>query len=635
MKTGLILFPLLWFFSATPGLGADDWTQMNPLVKPSARYGHSMAPIGSGNVLLFDGTTTNPTDETWLYKLLENSWTLKTPTTRPSARQNSAIAYLGDDQVLLFGGYDGALNDETWVYDLSDDSWTLKSPATNPSARYYHAMASLGDGKVLLFGGLNPNQNDETWVYDLNSNTWTLKSPVTSPSARFFHSMSSIGSGQALLFGGFAGSSGTDETWVYNFNDNTWTLKDLATKPTARYYHQMAPIDDDQVLMFGGYDGSFSDETWVYDLSDNMWTLKSPSTRPAARVAHALASINRGSVLLFGGGTPDFNDETWLYNAEEQQITITCPPDILVQNSPNNCSQSVEFVVAVSGTPTPTVECKVGNEVITSPHVFPVGTSIVNCTATNGNGSVSCSFAVTVQDTQRPAMVSRRNMNVRPTSLAGAVVNYQMPVGNDNCTATTRQTAGLPSGSVFPIGTTTNRFVATDPAGNTATTSFRVTVANPYCGAHRVKVCHRGHTLCVSLRRLPLHLAHGDHLGQCSWWRDGKVNEEGEFEDDGVVEYAEEDIPEDVGLEQNYPNPFNPTTSFDYALPVDANVTLTVYNTLGQEVAQLVDGWESAGFHTVTFDASSLSSGVYFYRLSTQSTAGKPVVMMQKMLLMK
>jgi hypothetical protein len=550
------------------------------------------------------------------------------------------MAYLGDDQVLLFGGDNSSFNDETWVYDLSDNSWTLKSPTTSPSARCYHSMASLGDGKVLLFGGLAASQNDETWVYDLGSDTWTFKNPATKPSPRFFHSIASIGNGQALLFGGFAGESGNDETWVYSLSDNTWTLKSPSARPTARYYHQMASISDDQVLMFGGYDGSFSNETWVFDLSDNIWAMRSPSTSPTGRIAHGLASINSGGVLLFGGGTPDFNDETWVYNAE-QQITISCPANIAVQNGSNSCSQSVPFVVTASGTPTPTIECKVGNDVITSPHVFPVGTTVVNCTATNLSGSVSCSFTVTVQDTQRPAIASRRNMRVRPTSLGGAVVSYQVPVGTDNCSATTTQTAGLPSGSLFPIGTTTNTFVATDPSGNTAIASFRLTVSNPYCGAHKIKVCHRGHTMCVSLHQLWVHLAHGDRLGKCPRWRSGKVNEgdeyeyEDEYDDGGVEEFVEEDIPQEVSLDQNYPNPFNPTTSFDYALPTDANVNLTVYNTLGQEVAQLVDGWESAGYHTVTFDASALSSGVYFYRMRTQGVDGKPIVMMEKMLLMK
>jgi Listeria/Bacterioides repeat len=97
-------------------------------------------------------------------------------------------------------------------------------------------------------------------------------------------------------------------------------------------------------------------------------------------------------------------------------------------------------------------------------------------------------------------------------------------------------------------------------------------------------------------------------------------------------------VPTEYGLSQNYPNPFNPSTVINYQLPnvgTQYNVSLRVYDMLGRVVETLVDGTKQAGYYKATFNASHLSSGIYFARLMAQSDVGKPFVQTIKLLLMK
>ncbi|HSD62629.1 MAG TPA: S8/S53 family peptidase, partial [Ignavibacteriaceae bacterium] len=108
-----------------------------------------------------------------------------------------------------------------------------------------------------------------------------------------------------------------------------------------------------------------------------------------------------------------------------------------------------------------------------------------------------------------------------------------------------------------------------------------------------------------------------------------------QFDFDGTVSYSREitlnvKLPLEYSLLQNYPNPFNPSTKIKYSVPENSNVKISVFNTLGEKVAELVNQQKNAGTYEVDFNAANLSSGLYFYRLE----AGNKVFT-KKMMLIK
>ena len=113
-----------------------------------------------------------------------------------------------------------------------------------------------------------------------------------------------------------------------------------------------------------------------------------------------------------------------------------------------------------------------------------------------------------------------------------------------------------------------------------------------------------------------------------------QVDFDGTFEYSSIVE-VNVPAPVEFGLEQNYPNPFNPSTKISFRLKVDSKVNLTVFDVLGQEIASLVNGNLVAGGHSVNFDASSLNSGVYLYRIEATGVDGSNFIDMKKMILTK
>lgn len=118
------------------------------------------------------------------------------------------------------------------------------------------------------------------------------------------------------------------------------------------------------------------------------------------------------------------------------------------------------------------------------------------------------------------------------------------------------------------------------------------------------------------------------------YYRLKQVDYNGAYEYSEVIE-VEFSVPQVFSLAQNYPNPFNPATTLSFGLPVESNITLSVYNSLGELVKVVAQGTLQAGTHNMNFEAVDLPSGIYLYTLNAKGSDGVEFTQTAKMLLLK
>jgi HYR domain-containing protein len=208
-----------------------------------------------------------------------------------------------------------------------------------------------------------------------------------------------------------------------------------------------------------------------------------PPPTPTGSCGTITCSPNSGSFFPVGTTTVTCTSTTGATCSftvtvnDTQPPTITCPPNQTRSNDPNQCGAAVTY-------PPPTVSdnCPNVGAPMCSPasgSFFPVGLTTVTCTVMDASSNTAtCTFVVTVNDTQPPAITCPGNVaaGAAPGD-PSAVVTYPPPTASDNCSGVTSMCAP-PSGSSFPVGTTTVTCTATDGSANTSTCTFTVTVTS-------------------------------------------------------------------------------------------------------------------------------------------------------------
>ena len=236
------------------------------------------------------------------------------------------------------------------------------------------------------------------------------------------------------------------------FLSNTKVTPEVAhANAIAAGGHLVTISDADENLFVSNF---ISDKIWIGHTDRDVegqwkWISNEPVTYTnwAPNEPNNAGGNEDWAVINWSGNNPDWND--WYFNS------------------------TAYYAIEFDGGTIPTT-------LVSGPapgEVFPIGTTTVTYEAVDASGNrVETSFDVTVVDNINPTITSPQDINTIATSAAGAIVNYTAPIGTDNCPVTTVLTTGKASGETFPIGTTLVTYTATDASGNTASSSFNVTV---------------------------------------------------------------------------------------------------------------------------------------------------------------
>jgi hypothetical protein len=500
---------------------ANTWTQKASF-SGGARGNAVGFSIGSKGYVGTGATSSlgnGGTNDFWEYDPAANAWVRKA--NFGGGIRSGAVGFsLGSKGYVGTGTNDGNnYTKDFWEYDPATDSWTRKNDFGG-SARFYATGFGLGSKGYLGTGAdANFNFTKDFWEYDPTANAWTQKADFGG-SARDLAASFSIGTKGYLGTGYGDGFSFFNDFWEYDPTANAWVRK-ANFGGGARCWDAGFAIGT-KGYIGTGYKGdyTFGNDLWEYT---PVPSCQAPTNVAVASVTTTTASVSfAGSSLASGGYTVSYTAsgspkaQTVAGSASPVALTglapnttytvtvtsncagtqtatstpavsfttlcekpvLTAPASQTVPADAGQCGASVAFAGSATGTPAPTIAYTLpGGQAISSPYVFPVGTTTVTATATNSCGDTDAkSFTVTVQDRQAPT-VRTQPVTVALANGTATITAAQVNNGSsDNCSGALTYSLSKSTFSCANIGPNAVMLTVTDASGNQASGPATVTV---------------------------------------------------------------------------------------------------------------------------------------------------------------
>ncbi len=520
----------------------------------------------------------------------------------------------------IFSGVDGSL------------LFTLASPNQESGGVFGNSVSGAGDvnddgyadvmiGAPFEDPGASPINSGRAYIFSgADGSVWrTLVSPNEETSGAFGVSVSSAGDANAdgkpdVIVGAYledpsAGSTNAGRAYIFlTLNANAGPDQEICPGSST-------PIGGNPTATGGSPPYTFS---WTPTAGLDYSNVENPTATPTSTTEY--------TVEVTDAQGKKATDKITVTVADDTPPTITCPANLTVNNDPGKCSAVVSFSVSASD------NCDSEVSVVCSPasgSIFPLGTTTINCTATDDAGNqANCSFTVTVNDNEAPMITPAASSSLWPPNHQYvAFTASQCVTGvSDNC-------AGLSASDVVITQVTSDE--PEDATGGGDGNTLNDIVIASDCKSVQLRSERQG---SGNGRVYTIHLSVSDGNGNsgaatCIVTVPKSQNGNPAVDDGpsgyeascGAPKLAGKDftsatLPKGYALEQNHPNPFNPETAIRFQLPEATHVVLKIFNTLGEEIYTLADGQYAAGYHRVLWNGkgtngNAVASGVYLYQL--------------------